>query len=734
MSDKVEKRAAHNGSSKSISSSQPEAPRDPRAYAGGDSGGNVSTERTRPHAFVVMPFGQKTGANGKFFDFNAIYFNLIKPALEEAGFEAFRADEETVSGDILTDMFQELLLADLVIADMSIDNANVFYELGVRHAFRKRGVVHIQSGRSYMPFDIFNVRTIPYQTTENGLPDPEHLERDMQAIIRVVRDTWSSDQEAVHSPIFNLLTGLPEPDRRDLRTPLATGFWREYSEWRERVEIAKRAKRIGDILLLTEEISNPLIKEEAISEAGRALRGMGWHCLALLQYQKGLELNSRNLEFRRNEAFHLNRLGRVDEAIVKLENFLEEYSNDSEAIGLLGRIYKDMWQEAWRGIEDDEIRKTEAFENYHWLVKSFHTYLLGYRQNLNDTYPGTNAHTLAAILEHLFNLYEDKDDPDPDIMAVLSVLPELRSTLAFSLEQLSSDENADYWILVSYAELKLFTASRPIQVTRAYRKALIAARKNTFYLQSSLSQLAMLKSLGIRPEYIEAGRQVIDDEIARIRRDRDAEHPDYTGKQNETEEQAIYFIGHSLDTTAQKIPRFGPELEEEARHRIREALDAIQADHSDIAFVAGCAAGSTFTFIEECLPRNMQIEIHLPFDEADYLQYFVDPFGEEWSKRYYALRNHAGVTIRQQADYVGKIKAGINPYERNDRWAMFGSLMRGIGGARVITVWDGLTTADQDIEGRSIAGVVKEMRHLGIPIAHINPTKFSSWSEQNEPE
>jgi hypothetical protein len=91
----------------------------------------------RPHAFVIMPFGKKKGGDGSLYDFNAIYTQLIKPSLEAAGFEAFRADEETTSGDILTDMFQELLLADLCIVDMSIDNANVFYELGTcLHAVR----------------------------------------------------------------------------------------------------------------------------------------------------------------------------------------------------------------------------------------------------------------------------------------------------------------------------------------------------------------------------------------------------------------------------------------------------------------------------------------------------------------------------------------------------------------------------------------------------------------------
>ena len=57
------------------------------------------------------------------------------------GCEVFRADDEQRAGDIRTDMFQELLVADLVLADLTLDNPNVWYELGVRHALRARGVV-----------------------------------------------------------------------------------------------------------------------------------------------------------------------------------------------------------------------------------------------------------------------------------------------------------------------------------------------------------------------------------------------------------------------------------------------------------------------------------------------------------------------------------------------------------------------------------------------------------------
>src|SRR6476469_3702912 len=105
------------------------------------------------HVFVAMPYHVKEGIN-----FDKVNDELIKPALTKAGFEVFRADEEMRAGEIRTDMFQELLLADLVVVDLSIDNANVWYELGVRHALRARGVIGIMCRRDYMPFDVFTDR------------------------------------------------------------------------------------------------------------------------------------------------------------------------------------------------------------------------------------------------------------------------------------------------------------------------------------------------------------------------------------------------------------------------------------------------------------------------------------------------------------------------------------------------------------------------------------------------
>jgi len=683
----------------------------------------------RPHAFVIMPFGKKKGGDGSLFDFNAIYTQLIRPTLEMAGFEPFRADEETTSGDILTDMFQELLLADLCIVDMSIDNANVFYELGIRHAFRKRGIVHIQAGRAYMPFDIFNVRTIPYHVTPEGVPDPTFLDKDKAAISRVTRDTWASDAEAIHSPVFNILTGLAEPERRTLRTPLATGFWREYNEWRQRVTVAQRQRRIGDILLLTEEIKNPLIKEEAIGEAGRALKNMNRHELALDQYRKGLEVNSRNMSFRREEAEALNRLKRVDEAIVKVENLLASTPNDADAISILGKIYKEMWNESWRWVNQKEQRLKTAFDSYHWLLIAIDTYMRGYRVDLNLYYPGVNALTLSTILVELANKYEDPKSPDPEIIWVRNNLEELRGALVFALEAYIDTDRADYWTLASMAELRVLTAKNTQEVTRAYRKALTASRRNIFYLQSSLAQLEMIQSLEMRPEYVQAGIQVIQDEIRRMQKQEETDVHESGAKKTEEHKHrdgyVFLFTGYMINNPTKKDNHFPVDKEQDIKKAIDAVLNKHKAGADDIAVTTGMDAGSEIIFVESCVERGIPVQAYFPFAEAPYVRDFVSPGGEQWVERFYRMRNHPLVDEFYQPDQVGLPKAGDNVHERNNRWALYSSLMRGIDKVRLIAVWDGKNEVSNDLDAHLVKHMVDLMRDTGGMVEHINPFKLS---------
>jgi len=686
----------------------------------------------RPHAFVVMPFGKKKGGDGSLYDFNTIYQTLIKPALEDAGFEAFRADEETSSGDILTDMFQELLLADLCICDLSIDNANVYYELGIRHAFRKRGVVHIQAGRAYMPFDIFNVRTLPYHITPEGVPDPAFIRTDIQAIARMTRDTWASDRDAIHSPIFNLLTGLKEPERRTLRTPLATGFWREYNEWKERVTVAQRQKRIGDILLLTEEIQNPLIKEEAIGEAGRALANMGRNELALVQYRKGLEANASNLTFRREEAFHLNRLGRVDEAIVKIENLLTDFPNDTEAISYLGRIYKEMWADSWKQITDRAKRMKCAFESYHWLIKAADIYMKGFHINLNYEYPGVNAFTLSTIVVHLADKFDDKKDPDPDIARIRHNLPELRGALIFALESRAEDDRADYWTLISLAELRVLTAENVSSVARAYRKAITASRRNLFFLSSSLAQLEILKAVGLREEFVKVGIKTIKEEIARTSSD---ENPHLVGKNKpkkaSQDGRAFLFSGYMVDYPSKEKKTFPAEKENEIRQEIQTKLESFTLIADDRAFVGGLSAGSEILFAEICIEKGIKVKAYLPLPESAYIRKFVSPGGDAWVERFYKVRNNPLVEEFYQMENMGLPKDGDDAYERNNRWALYSSLGHGIDKLHLIALWNTHGDKPKDLDARLVQHMVELARDLGGSVEQLSTSKYMQKTMDN---
>jgi tetratricopeptide (TPR) repeat protein len=690
----------------------------------------------RPHAFVIMPFGRKKSADGSMiYDFNAIYSQIIKPALESAGFEAFRADEESVSGDILTDMFQELLLADLCIADLSIDNANVFYELGIRHSLRKRGIVHIQAGRSYMPFDVFNVRTIPYHITTEGVPDPAFLEKDRAAISRVVLDTWASEQETVHSPIFNLLDGLVEPDRKTLRTPLARGFWREYNQWRDRVNVAQRQKRIGDILLLTEEIQNPLIKEDAIGEAGQALKSMDRHELALTQYRKGLEVNPRNMIFRREEAFSLNRMGRADEAIIRIENLLQDTPNDGETVAYLGRVYKEMWYQSWKRIPDKEARLKAAFDSYHWLIKSFETYLRGYRCDLNNAYPGVNALTLGKVLLYLADRYDDKKAPDPEIQWVRNVLPDLQGTLIFLLESNTRSENVDYWTLISLAELRVLTTDSMQEVNRAYRKALTASRRNLFSIQSSLGQLEMMRLLEIRAEFVLGGIHILEDEMERIIREKaltegpPKKKPAGPSKGQKKRERLVFlFTGYMVSHSGKNEDQLAPDKEDELRTAINAILDKHGAEPTDLAITTGMDAGSEMIFVECCTERGMNVQAYFAETEALYIRDFVSPAGDEWVDRFFKMRNHPRVDEYYQPDCVGQPKEGDNLHERNNRWALYSALAYGIDNVRLIAVWDGKNEPSADLDSRLVRHMVELMRDAGGRIEQIHPHKLARYA------
>ncbi len=677
------------------------------------------------HAFVIMPYGIKNTPNGDTINFDQIYDTFLKPALEAEGFEPFRADEETVSGDIHTDMFQELLLADIVVADLSIHNANVFYELGVRHAFRKRGIVHVRASKQgesiKLPFDVFNIRTIKYDISAEGVTEEKPNKRNIHNFRRVVKNTWDSTVETIHSPIYNLLTGLKEPEKKTLTTPLATGFWRDYTDWQERVEIAQRRKLIGDILLLTDEISNPFLKEEAIGEVGRALQELGRHELALTEYRKGLLVNPKNRDFRRQEARLLNALGRVDAAIVKFERLIAEQPDDTVSARFLGEIYTALWKDCWTDLQDTNIRRRAAFETFPWLIKALDTYLDCFRSNLNVHETGIKAVTLASVLIDLANEYDDAVYPSKDIARIRKMLPNLKDTLGFSLHPSELKYTGNYWEYASLAEWHLVNDSPKLIIERAYQKALSYSRRNLNYLRSTIQRLQFLHDIGFNQTKAEAAIQVVQQSIkrieSRISKDSIAVYPE-----PQSQVQAFLFTGHMIDAPETKAARFPESVVENARKVISQELEKHKADSNDHCFMCGASSGGDIIFIEECIKREMTVNIHMPYDEPHYIAHFVKK--NDWVERYYKIRSSDKVFFHYQKDRVGIPRKDTDPYHRNIRWTLYCSLQMGIDKLHLIALWDGKSDSAQDADGERVSCMIDNMRSRGGRVIHLDTKKL----------
>ena len=442
------------------------------------------------HAFVAMPFGTKEG-----IDFNKVYKDYIKPALETAGFNVFRADEEQRAGNIRTDMFQELLLADLVVVDLSIDNPNVWYELGVRHGLRSRGVIQIQCKRDYMPFDVYVDRAFRYHI-KDGVPDPATLEDDKKALATFATETIQSWHGRKISPVYHLLRYLQEPDWKSLRVEEAKEFWEAYDGWARRIEVARRKNLPGDILVFTKEAPSRLLQPEARRKAGKALLSLGQFSYALHQYQKALDIDLTDLESRRQKGLLFGRLKKYDEAKAWLKAVVEEYPEDSESWALLGRIEKENWVMRWRDSgKTPERMREDALAEEGFLHEAIDAYMTGFRKDPKNYYAGINAITLLTLKQTLLH-----EEQTPEQRA-------LEGGVRWAVQSALTETPRDYWARVTLGDLDVLSADKA-QVERQYRIAVAVAEKDWFALDSSYQQLLLLRDLGFRRVEVEAGLKI----------------------------------------------------------------------------------------------------------------------------------------------------------------------------------------------------------------------------------
>jgi len=152
-------------------------------------------------AFVLMPFSMK---------YKEIYDEVYKKACQDNGFDCWRVDEISIPGSITNDIVIGILDSDVVIADLSSKNPNVFYELGISHTLGKNTIMTAQD-KDDVPFDIANYRVIFYQQTIAGSKILyESLSKALKELKKIITETSNPVQKVLSErTIFGIKQKVP---------------------------------------------------------------------------------------------------------------------------------------------------------------------------------------------------------------------------------------------------------------------------------------------------------------------------------------------------------------------------------------------------------------------------------------------------------------------------------------------------------------------------------------------
>src|SRR5437867_714370 len=590
------------------------------------------------NVFIVRPFGTKNG-----IDFDRVEKELIRPAMGQAGLTGGTTGEFIQQGNIRTDMFEQLLIADLVIADISIHNANDLYKLGIRHAFRDKRTFLLkskgdkskenESKESDVPFDLKTDRYLSYDGN-----DPAASVASFADALNATLDSQKAD-----SPVYQLLPELePSDPNKLLVVPL---------DFREEIERAEAANNCGDLQLLAAEMDGFVWRVAGLRLVGHAqFRLKDWPG-AKITWQAVRDYGDMDVEANALLATIFQRLGDLlssDQAVERALHNKEIFARDrAEVRALMARNAKTQWHQSWATAADVETAQKSALVS-PYLEKSFELYREGFIEDRNHFYSGLNALAMVTMLTELAQaqstIWEDSFDSKEDAAQKLQKLKELRGDLAAGVRlaieskqvALQRTNRSDIWVEISTADLICLTSSRPNRVGQAYRKALADASEQA--RDALRRQLLLYQRLGILKENIQAGL----DNIAPVT------------QQTQTQQaptHVLLFTGHRIDAPDRKTPRFPAAKEKHARAMIFEAVRNEKAKAKGPVFgIAGGACGGDILFHEICEALEIPSQMYLVLPKNDYIKVSVADGGPDWVERFNRLYDKMKPKILSDSD------------------------------------------------------------------------------------
>jgi len=658
------------------------------------------------NVFIVRPFGVKSG-----IDFDQVEKDLIRPAMEQAGLTGGTTGEFIQQGNIRNDMFEQLLIADLIIADISIHNANVFYELGIRHALRDKRTFLIKSKNSEsrendVPFDLKTDRYLSYDAKKPGAAAAA-----LGAALKATLDSQTAD-----SPVYQLLPALePADPDKVLVVPL---------DFREEVARVEAAGNCGHLQLLAAETDGFAWRVAGLRLVGLAqFRLQDWPG-AKATWQAVREYDDTDLEANMLLGTIFQRLGDLvcsDQAVERALQSEDISSGDrAEIRALMGRNAKFQWEQTWVKLTDvDAIQK--AALSTPFLEKSFELYRQGFIEDRNHFYSGLNALALVTVWTELAQaqpaIWQDGFDAAADAGQKLAKLKEWRADLAAGVRlavesrqvALQRTGENDVWLEISTADLILLTSSRPARVGQAYKKALAGASEQA--RDAVQRQLLRYQPLGILKQQAQAALDTISPFTQPV-------------KTQKTPSHAILFTGHRIDPPGRSTPRFPAAKEKQAREMILAAVAKEKAKAPGNLFaISGGASGGDILFQEVCEELNIPSQMYLVLPKNDYIKASVADAGPDWVDRFNRLCDEVQPKILSESDRLPRwlrAKKNYNIWQRSNLWMFHSALCLSQDHLTLIALWNGAT-------GDGAGGtedMVERAQNRGATFIHLDARKL----------
>jgi hypothetical protein len=694
------------------------------------------------NAFIIRPFGvkevlQPAGKKTETLkiNFDAIEEKLISPALDALGISGRTTIEIMRSGNIREDMFHRLVTADLVVADLSIHNANVFYELGLRHAFRAKHTFLLRTeGLSNYPFDL--------QTDRYFVYDYKNPDDSLGGLIEALQQTISSDAE--DSPVYKLLPALKVQDRSRFLAPPR--------EFREAVVQARKEENPGDLRLLAIEAEGFIWEIEGLRAVGRAQFDLNYHWSAAVtweairrHYPDDLEANLMLTQVYQRIYEHNSEEKYLEKSVQALDRVSTqadlERMRRSEVLALIGRKYKTEWRKAWEGTGSK--RRFELALSTPELREARRAYEEAFYLNLNNYNAGVNALALTLVEEQLAKQYDEiwqqlHDSPVDEANRLTGQVIDLRTSVKISLEaerkRLERDErrDRDFWLELNEAIYFLLVSpqSQEVKLRREFEEALRLAPPA--WADSIQESLEIYEKLDLIEHNVKVAREVFDAFAAKRKWS--------AAKPKKTKDHILLFAGHRAErdmTPSAKVvkgkaaaaaPR-NREFETKARQAIEQAVkdelaDAAKQGVKILFGLSGGANGGELIFQEVCRKLDIPTHLYLAIPRDQFVGRFVSLHREssDWFDRFNEAYERAEekVELSDSADLPRwlQLKPNYDVRRRSGLWMLQHALVNRIARDAHVTLivfWDGKT----EEEPGSFGDLIQRALDNGINVVHL---------------